>query len=92
MISIQDNKKSNYDVALLITQNWYTIADIQGVIDFWKTAKVSAKFILQPELLAWEIVSWSLSGNISKRSPKGSEKIPEISWEIVKLSDVLWSL
>ena len=92
MISIQNNKKSNYDVALLITQNWYTIADIQGVIDFWKTAKVSAKFILQPELLAWEIVSWSLSGNISKRSPKGSEKIPEISWEIVKLSDVLWSL
>lgn len=91
-ISIQDNKKSNYDVALLITQNWYTIADIQWVINFWKTTKISAKFILQPELLAWQMVSWSLSADILKRSPKGSESIPEISWEIVKISDILWTL
>ena len=92
MLSIQDNKKSNYGVALLITQNWYTIADIQWTIDFWKTTKISAKFVLQPELLAWQTVSWSLNWNILKRSSKSSEKIPEISWETVKISDVLWTL
>lgn len=92
IFSIENNKKSNYNIALLITRNWYSIADIQWVINFWNTTKISAKFILQPELLGWKKVSWSFEGNITKKSPKGSEKIPEISWELIKISEVLSAL
>jgi hypothetical protein len=54
---------------------------------------LSAKFELTPNnILTWEKISWDLNGSITKKSSNGKESIPELTWTILLLSELMDSL
>jgi len=57
------------------------------------TVKFSSNFILEPlEIISWQKISWKLEWTINKQSWNINEELPELSWNILSLSELLSSL
>jgi hypothetical protein len=62
-------------------------------LDYKDMVKLSANFVLEPlEIVSWQIIEWKLEWNINKKSWIDDQEFPEISWEIVSISEILSSL
>jgi hypothetical protein len=54
---------------------------------------ISADFVLEPlELIAWEKISWKLDGYITKKSGEIGEDFPELTGNVLSLSELISSL
>ena len=55
--------------------------------------KFSIDFVLEPlEIIEWQKISWKMEWSIVKESWEWDGEIPEISGDILSLSDLLSSL
>ena len=92
-LSIRENKKSEYSIDFQSLQRQQKIANLQWIIKYTEPIKISADFILEPlELIKWQKISWKLEWKLNKESWNTDEKFPELSWEILSLSELLSSL
>lgn len=93
LFSIQENKKSEYSVIFKSTKYQQSVVDLQWEIKYSNTVKFSADFILEPlEIVAWQKISWKLNWSIIKQSWGSENSIPELTWNILSISEILSSL
>ena len=91
--SIQENKKSEYNVKFWSVVDWEKTVNMEWILKYTTPIKLSAKFELTPNnILTWEKISWDLNGSITKKSSNGKESIPELTWTILLLSELMDSL
>ncbi len=91
--SIKEDKKSEYSVDFQSIKYEQTVADLHWKLDYKDMVKLSANFVLEPlEIVSWQIIEWKLEWNINKKSWIDDQEFPEISWEIVSISEILSSL
>lgn len=93
LFSIQEIKKSEYSVNFQSLKSEQKIADIQWKIKYMDKVDISADFVLEPlELIAWEKISWKLDGYITKKSGEIGEDFPELTGNVLSLSELISSL
>ena len=93
LFSIQEIKKSEYSVNFQSLKSEKKIADIQWKIKYMDKVDISADFVLEPlELIAWEKISWKLDGYITKKSGEIGEDFPELTGNVLSLSELISSL
>ena len=93
LFSIQEIKKSEYSVNFQSLKSEQKIADIQWKIKYMDKVDISADFVLEPlELIAWEKISWKLDGYITKKSGEIDEYFPELTGNVLSLSELISSL
>ena len=93
LFSLQENKKSDYSVEFQSTKYRQKVIDLQWKIKYSDDVKFSADFVLEPiELISWQKISWEIKWNIQKENLNGTEKFPELSWEIISVNEILSSL
>ena len=93
LFSIQEIKKSEYSVNFQSLKSEKKIADIQWKIKYMDKVDISADFVLEPlELIAWEKISWKLDGYITKKSGEIDEYFPELTGNVLSLSELISSL
>lgn len=93
LFSIQWKGNSEYSVNFQSLKYEQKIADIQWLIKYADNVKFSADFALEPlELMAWEKISWKLDGYVTKKSWEIGEEFPELTGNVLSLSELLSSL
>lgn len=93
LFSIQEDKESEYSVAFQSIKSHQNVVDLQWKIEYLDAAKFSANFVLEPlEITMWQKISWKLDWNITKKPWEYENSIPELSWNIILLSEILSSL
>lgn len=93
ILSLNENKKSEYLVKFEILNSQQKVLDLQGEIEYGNVAKFSADFVLeQLEIMGWERISWKLSWNVMKKSWEGDKKIPELTGKVLLWSELMRSL
>lgn len=93
LFSLQENKKSDYSVEFQSTKYRQKVIDLQWKIKYSDDVKFSADFVLEPiELISWQKISWEIKWNIQKENLNGTEKFPELSWEIMSINEILSAL
>jgi hypothetical protein len=91
--SIQENKKSEYSIVFQSIKAQQKVVDLEWKIKYSDKIKYSANFILEPlEIIAWQKISWSFEWEMQKENLNNEENFPELSWEIMLFSEILWSL
>lgn len=91
--SIQENKKSEYSISFESTKHQQKVIDLKGEINYDDNVKINANFIFEPlEIIDWQKISWKLDWNITKKLWEWNKKIPELSWDILSLTELLSSL
>lgn len=91
--SIQEKKPSEYLVSFQSVKNQQKIADLHWEIKYEDAMKFSIDFVLEPlEIIEWQKISWKMEWSIIKESWEWDGEIPEISGDILSLSDLLSSL
>lgn len=92
-LSIQEDGRSEYSVDFKSIKYEQTVADLHWKLDYDDIVKFSADFVLEPlEIVAWQKIEWELKWNINKKSWVDNQQFPELSWEIVSISEILSSL
>ena len=92
-LSIQANKKSDYSITFQSTKYHQNVVDLNWKIKYWDVVDLTADFVLEPiEVMKWQKISWNLKWSIERQWLRGDENFPELSWEIVSISDILDSL
>jgi hypothetical protein len=93
MFSLKEDKKSEYSVVFESSKLQQKVIDLKWKIKYSDTIKFSADFFMEPiELIKWEKLSWKLEWNITKKSWESDKEIPEITWEILSVTELLSSL
>ena len=93
LLSIQEEKNSEYSVIFQSIKYQQKVADIQWEIKYADTMKFSADFVLEPlELISGQKISWDIKWNITKKSWEWNKEFPEVTGDIVLLSEILSSL
>ena len=93
LFSLQENKKSEYSVEFQSIKYRQKVIDLQWKIKYSDDVKFSADFVLEPiELISWQKISWEIKWNIQKENLNGTEKFPELSWEIMSINEILSAL
>jgi hypothetical protein len=93
MFSFREDKKSEYSLDFESIKTQQKVVDLKWKIKYNDIVEYSADFIMQPlELIDWQKISWKLEWSIMKKSWESDEKIPEITWEILSLTELLSSL
>jgi hypothetical protein len=93
LFSLQENKKSDYSVVFQSIKYRQKVIDLQWKIKYSDDVKFSADFVLEPiELISWQKISWEIKWNIQKENLNGTEKFPELSWEIMSINEILSAL
>lgn len=91
--SIQEKKPSEYLVSFQSVKDQQKIADLHWEIKYEDAMKFSIGFVLEPlEIIEWQKISWKMEWSIVKESWEWDGEIPEISGDILSLSDLLSSL
>lgn len=91
--TLTQTKKSEYDVIFQSTKSQQTIVDLKWNIDFGDTVQFKADFVMQPlQLVEGQKISWKLNGHIIRQPAKWDETLPELSWDVVLFSDLIWAL
>lgn len=93
IFSLKEDKKSEYSVNFESSKLQQKVIDLKWKIKYSDTIKFSADFFMEPiELIKWEKLSWKLEWNITKKSWESDKEIPEITWEILSVTELLSSL
>ena len=93
MFSIKEKGKSEYSVSLQSIKAQQKVADLHWKIEYKDNMKFSIDFVLEPlEIISWQKISWKMEWDITKKSWEWINEIPELSGEILSLSDLLSSL
>lgn len=93
MFSLKEDKKSEYSVNFESTKMQQKVVDLDWKIKYDDIVRYSADFIMQPlELVDWQKISWKLEWNITKKSWESDKQIPEITGEVLSLTELLSSL
>lgn len=91
--SIQEEKKSEYKLNFW-SVNWNEkVANIEWTLKYSTPVKLSAIFELIPEnILTWQKISWNIDWKFTKKASNWNETVPELTWTILLLSELLSSL
>ena len=91
--SIQEDKKSEYKLNFW-SVNWNEkVANIEWTLKYSTPVKLSAIFELIPEnILTWQKISWNIDWKFTKKASNWNETVPELTWTILLLSELLSSL
>lgn len=90
---MKENKKSEYSIEFESLKLKQKIVDLKWKIKYWDSVDFSADFVTEPiELIKWQKLSWKLNWNITKKLWESDREIPEITWEILSLTELLSSL
>ena len=94
LFSVEENKKSEYNVWFKSIKYRQTVADIQWKIKYWDAVDFDANFLLEPiELADGQKISWKMQWNIEKTFWEWGMQIPEIPADsIISFSEILWSM
>jgi hypothetical protein len=93
MFSIKEKGKSEYSVSFQSIKAQQKVADLHWKIEYKDNMKFSIDFVLEPlEIISWQKISWKMKWGITKKSWEWINEIPELSGEILSLSDLLSSL
>lgn len=93
MFSIKEKGKSEYSVSFQSIKAQQKVADLHWKIEYKDNMKFSIDFVLEPlEIIEWQKISWKMEWDITKKSWEWINEIPELSGEILSLSDLLSSL
>lgn len=93
MFSIKEKGKSEYLVSFQSIKAQQKVADLHWKIEYKDNMKFSIDFVLEPlEIISWQKISWKMKWGITKKSWEWINEIPELSGEILSLSDLLSSL
>jgi len=91
--TLTENKKSEYYIEFSSLKLQKKTADLQWKINYADTINFSADFIFEPnKTLSWQKISWELNWNITKKQWSWDENIPELTGNILLLSELLSSL
>lgn len=92
-LSIQQDKKSEYDIDFSSFKSQQKTTSLKWSIKIADTIKFSADFVLEPlELISGETISGKLNWSVTKKSWIWDREIPQLSWDILSLSELLSSL
>jgi len=93
LCSIQQDGKSEYLIDFASFKSQQKTTSLNWTIKYGDTVKFSADFVLEPlELISWESISWELKWTLIKKSWVWDSEIPELTGNILSLSDLLSSL
>lgn len=92
IFSLQEVWKSDYSVNFQSLQSNQVVFDLQWKVKYSDMLSFSADFDLEPsEITDWQKISWELGGSIVKKS-ESDKNIPEITWDVLSLTELLSSL
>ena len=93
MFTLRENKKSEYSVSFQSVKNQQQTADVEWKIEYDDGIEFSAKFNIVPsQIMAWKEISWKIEWEMKKEKIGGNVEMPELSWEIVSINEILSSL
>lgn len=93
LFSIQEKKKSEYSVTFQSAKYRQKIVDLEWKIKHSDKIEFSANYVLEPlEIVASQKISWKLNWTIIKQSWESGNNIPELTWNILSISEILSSL
>ena len=90
---LKENKKSEYSVEFESLKLQQKIVDLEWEIRYGNEVKFSADFVTEPiELEKWQKLSWKLEWDIIRKSWESDREIPEITGEVLSVTELLSSL
>jgi len=90
---LKENKESEYSIEFSSSKSQKNLVDLQWKINYADTINFSADFVLEPQkIFSWQKISWELKWNIIKKQWNWDENIPELTWDILLLSELLSTL
>ena len=90
---LKEKSKSEYSVDFESSKLQKKIVDLEWEIKYGNEVKFSADFVTEPiELIQWQKLSWKLKWSITKKSWELDREIPEITGEILSVTELLSSL
>jgi len=93
LCSIHQDGRSEYSIDFASFKSQQKTTSLNWTIKYGDTVKFSADFVLEPlELISWESISWKLKWTLTKKSWAWDSEIPELTGNILSLSDLLSSL
>jgi len=91
-LSIQEAKKSEYDIDAEYTKLRQKIFEMKWKIRYADSVQVSGSFALEPmKLIEWQKISWKIEWNIEKHFGVDDTKFPVLSGDILSISELLSS-
>ena len=91
-LSIQETKKSEYDIDAEYTKLRQKIFEMKSKIRYADSVQVSGSFVLEPmKLIEWQKISWKIEWNIEKHFGVDDTKFPVLSGDILSISELLSS-
>lgn len=93
LISIRETKKSEYDVEMWAGNENEKELNFRWTVSYKQPVKVSLDFTTNSkDILQWNKLSWKIEVDVLNNFSDGNETIEELTWDILLLSDLLWSL
>ena len=93
LFSIEEVKKPEYSVNVLFLKDKKQVLYLEWKIKYWNSVQLLVDFVFEPlEMFNWNKISWNLDWIIIKESWDWNENIPELTGNILSLSDLLSSL
>ena len=93
MLSIKENKKSEYDVEIELLKSDIKIAEIRWELKYLDWVNLWLNFVMEPlQLIAWQKISWKLEWSIVQNYWVDDSKFPTITEETLLISEILSSI
>lgn len=91
--TLKENKESEYSIGFTSIKSQKEAVNLQWKINYADTIKFIADFELNSiKSLSWQKISWKINWDITKSSWNWEETIPEITGNILSLSELLSTL
>lgn len=92
-ISIKETKKSEYDIKIWAGNKNEKEINMEWTITYKQPVKVLLDFTTNSkDILQWKKLSWKIEINVLNKFSDGNEVIEELTWDVLLLSDLLWTL
>lgn len=93
LFSIQEKNNSEYSILFQASKAHQKVANLEWTIKYADTIKFYGDINFEPlELIDWQKISWTLDWSITKKSCEPDIEIPELTGDILSLSELMSSL
>ena len=93
IFSLQEKSNSEYSIIFQSIKSQQNTINLNWKIKYNDTVEFSANFDLEPlEIIDWQKISWNIKWNITKKLWESDNDFPELTWNIITLTEILSSL
>lgn len=91
--SIKEKEESEYLLGVESSQLQQKILELEWNIKYSDNIEFLARFVLEPiELVSWQKISWELKWDLIRKLWESDRNIPEITGEVLSVTELLSSL